>query len=107
MKIDRDLVERKVDKKIIFDRRRTTYAYRLNIANLQERETTLKLTEQLPISKNEQLKVHLTQSNPKIQPSEMGLLQWSLTLPPQSKQEIYYQFTVEHPPYFRIEGLDI
>ncbi|MFB2972983.1 mucoidy inhibitor MuiA family protein [Aerosakkonema sp. BLCC-F183] len=107
LKIDRDLVERKVDKKIIFDRRRTTYAYRLNIANLQERETTLKLTEQLPISKNEQLKVHLTQSNPKIQPSEMGLLQWSLTLPPQSKQEIYYQFTVEHPPYFRIEGLDI
>ncbi|MBD3560792.1 mucoidy inhibitor MuiA family protein, partial [Planktothrix sp. FACHB-1355] len=107
LKIDRDLVERKVDKKIIFDRRRTTYAYRLNIANLQERETTLKLTEQLPVSRNEQVKVHLTQSNPKIQPGEMGLLQWSLTLPPQSKQEIYYQFTVEHPPSLSISGLDI
>lgn len=107
LKIDRDLVERKVDKKIIFDRRRTTYGYRLKIANLQDQETTLKLTEQLPVSWNEQLKVHLTQTNPKIQQSEMGLLEWSLTLPPQSKQEIYYQFTVEHPPSLKVAGLDV
>ncbi|MCL1471325.1 mucoidy inhibitor MuiA family protein [Argonema antarcticum] len=107
LKIGRDLVERKVDKKIIFDRRRTTYGYRLKIANLQDQETTLKLTEQLPVSRNEQLKVHLTQTNPKIQQSEMGLLEWSLTLPPQSKQEIYYQFTVEHPPSLKVAGLDV
>ncbi|MCL1464641.1 mucoidy inhibitor MuiA family protein [Argonema galeatum] len=107
LKIERELVERKVDKKIIFDRRRTTYAYRLKIANLQEQETTLKLTEQLPVSRNEQLKVHLTQTNPKIQQGEMGLLEWSLTLPPQSKQEIYYQFTVEHSPSLTVAGLDV
>lgn len=107
LKIDRNLMERKVDKKIIFDRRRTTYAYRVKIANLQEQETTLKLTEQLPVSRNEQLKVNLTQTNPKIQQNQMGVLEWSLTLPPQSKQEIYYQFTVEHPPSFNLTNLDI
>lgn len=38
---------------------------------------------------------------------EMGMLEWSLTLPPDSKQEVYYQFRVEHPPELTVVGLDI
>ncbi|AFY50797.1 hypothetical protein Nos7524_5072 [Nostoc sp. PCC 7524] len=107
LKIERNLVERQVDKKLIGNQRRTTYAYRLIITNLLNQETYLKLTEQLPVSRNEQIKVRLLRSNPQIQLGEMSILEWNLTIPPQEKQEIYYQFTVEHSPELIITGLDI
>jgi uncharacterized protein (TIGR02231 family) len=107
LKIERDLVERQVDKKLMSSQRRTTYAYRLIITNLLNQETHLILTEQLPVSRNEQIKVRLTRTNPQIQLEEMGILEWDLTLLAEEKREIYYQFTVEHPPELTVIGLDI
>lgn len=107
LKIERDLVERLVDKRLVSNQRRITYSYRLFITNLLEKEVNLKLTEQLPVSRNEQIKVRLSRSNPQIQLSEMGILEWQLTLPPQERREISYQFIVEHPPELMVVGLDI
>ncbi len=107
LKIERDLVEHLVDKRLISNQRRITYSYRLIITNLLDKEVNLKLTEQLPVSRNEQIKVRLSRSNPQIQLGEMGILEWHLTLPPQERREIYYQFNVEHPPDLMVVGLDI
>ncbi|MBD0300713.1 MAG: mucoidy inhibitor MuiA family protein, partial [Tolypothrix sp. T3-bin4] len=94
LKIERDLVERLVDKRLISNQRRTTYSYRLLITNLIDKEVNLEVTEQLPISRNEQIKVRLSRSNPQIQLCEIGILEWHLTLPPQVRREIYYLFNV-------------
>ncbi|NEU71291.1 mucoidy inhibitor MuiA family protein [Hassallia byssoidea VB512170] len=107
LKIVRELVERQVDKKLIGNQRRITYSYRLIITNLLNSEVNLKLTEQLPVSRNEQIKVRLIRSNPQIQLGEMGILEWLLTLAPEERREVYYQFTVEHPPELTVVGLDI
>ncbi len=107
LKIERELVERQVDKKLIGNQRRTTYAYRLILTNLQQVPAKLTLKEQLPVSRKEQIKVRLAQTNPKIIAGEMGLLEWIISLPPQAKQELYYQFVVEHPPELTVIGLDI
>jgi uncharacterized protein (TIGR02231 family) len=107
LKIERELVERQVDKKLIGNQRRTTYGYRLVITNLQDKEVSLKLTEQLPVSRNEQIKVRLNRSNPQIQLGEMGILEWVLVIPAQERREIYYQFTVEHGSELTVIGLDI
>jgi uncharacterized protein (TIGR02231 family) len=107
LKIERDLVERQVDKKLIGNNRRISYGYRIVVTNLQNQEANLKLIEQLPISRNEQIKVRLSRSNPQIQLSEMGILKWAFTLPPQAKREIYYQFIVEHPAELTVVGLDV
>jgi uncharacterized protein (TIGR02231 family) len=107
LKIERDLVERQVDQKMISHQRRTSYAYRLNVTNLQQVQVHLTLKEQLPVSRNEQIKVRSTLTNPKIVLGEMGLLEWEISLPPQGKQELYYQFVVEHPPELTVIGLDI
>jgi hypothetical protein len=74
---------------------------------LLNQEIQLKLTEQLPVSRDEQIKVRLNRINPPIQLGEMGILEWLLTIPPQAKQEVYYQFTVEHPPELTVIGLNI
>jgi uncharacterized protein (TIGR02231 family) len=107
VKIERDLVERQVDKKLMSNQRRVTYAYRIIVTNLLNQAANLKLTEQLPVSRNEQIKVRLIRSNPQIQLGEMGILEWDLVLGAQEQQEIYYQFTVEHPPEITVLGLDI
>ncbi|MBW4620609.1 MAG: mucoidy inhibitor MuiA family protein [Cyanosarcina radialis HA8281-LM2] len=107
IKIDRDLVERQVDKKLLGGQRRTTYGYRLIITNLGDRTVNLKAIEQLPVSRNEQIKVRLIRLHPQITLGEMGMLEWSLILAPHSKQEIYYQFAIEHSPELNLVGLDI
>lgn len=107
IKIERDLVERTVDKKLIGQQRRLTYAYRMLFTNLGNRIAELELTEQLPVSRNEQIKVRLNRSNPQIQLGEMGVLEWLLQLQPQARQEVYYQFVVEYPPQLQVHGLDI
>ena len=107
LKIERELVERQVDKKLIGQQRRMSYAYRLNVTNLHQVHVHLTLKEQLPVSRHEQIKVRLTLTNPKIVAGEMGLLEWIMSLPPQAKQELYYQFVVEHPPELTVIGLDI
>jgi uncharacterized protein (TIGR02231 family) len=107
LKIERELVERQVDKKLIGNQRRTSYAYRLMVTNLKQVQANLTLKEQLPVSRHEQIKVRLTLANPKIVAGEMGLLEWEISLPPQAKQELYYQFVVEHPLELKVTGLDI
>ncbi len=107
IKIERDLVERQVDKKLIGSNRKITYAYRLILTNLLSQEANLKLSEQIPKSKHEQIKIYLNRCNPQIQLGEMGILEWELRMAPQSKQELYYQFIIEYPPNLDIVGLNI
>lgn len=107
VKIERNLVERQVDKKLIGNQRQTTYAYRLVVTNLHDHFANVTLTEQLPMSRTDYIKVRLTRCEPQITVSEMGALTWVLTLPPHTQQELYYQFTVEHSPELLVVGLDI
>jgi uncharacterized protein (TIGR02231 family) len=107
LKIQRELVERQIDQSLSGNQRRVIYAYRLVITNLRECEAKLRVTEQLPISRHEQVKVYLELSSPEIESGEMGLLVWAIAIPPLSKQEVYYQFVVEHPPELTVVGLDI
>jgi uncharacterized protein (TIGR02231 family) len=109
LKVERELAEREVE--LMGNYRRTTYDYRLVVTNLRDRATTIRLIEQLPVSRNEQIKVHLKSTNPPIGLGKMGQLEWLLALPRQSrgkhKRELYYQFTVEHPADLTVVSLDI
>ncbi len=107
IKIDRELTERQVDKKFLGGNRQITYSYRLMITNLLSTAAHLELIEQIPHSRNEQIKVKLTKTNPPISLGEMGRLVWSLDLPADGKLNIDYQFTIEHGERTQITGLDI
>jgi uncharacterized protein (TIGR02231 family) len=107
IKLERDLVERQVNKKLFGDRRRVVYAYRLKITNLLADNILLNLTEQLPVSKSEKIKVIIERINPKIEPQDLGILEWTVSLASQEEAEIYYQFAVEYLSNLTINGLDI
>jgi uncharacterized protein (TIGR02231 family) len=105
VKIERNLVEHQTEKTMISNKKKITYAYRLSITNLGDEEKSLTLIEQLPVSRHEQLKVSLNQFSPKTEQKEMGILEWNLTLAPNAKREIYYQFALEYPPDHNVLGL--
>jgi uncharacterized protein (TIGR02231 family) len=102
--IDRELVERQVDKKFLGSNRRITCAYRLNIQNLRSIKVKLNLTEQIPHSLNEKIKVRLIKSEPTIAPRELGQIEWDLEFAANESRIIYYQFVVEHPEDVQLSG---
>jgi uncharacterized protein (TIGR02231 family) len=107
IKIDRELIERQVDKKFIGGNRRITCAYRLTIANLLATASQIQIDDQIPHSRNEQIKVKVTKVKPQIQPGELGRLSWEMDLPAKGTTEISYQFSIEHPENIQVIGLDI
>lgn len=107
IQIERDLIERQVDKKLIGGQRRITFAYKVTVTNLKDTAVNLIVKEQIPVSRNEKLKVKLIQTQPKIEPQSLGILEWNLTLNPQTQKEISYQFVIEHPPEENVVGLNI
>jgi uncharacterized protein (TIGR02231 family) len=105
--VDRELVERQVDKKFLGSNRRIVCAYRLKIQNLQSTISQTQLSEQIPHSRNEKIKVKLLKTEPTTQLGNLGLLEWQIPLAVQQTREIYYQFSIEYPEDLSIEGFDI
>ncbi len=107
IKIERELTERQVDKTFLAGNRRITYAYRLTLTNLLSLPAHLQLSDSIPHSRTEQIKVKLMKILPQIQPGELGRLVWDLDLPASKKTEIVYQFSIEHPDGIVVNGLDV
>jgi uncharacterized protein (TIGR02231 family) len=107
IKIDRELSERQVDKTFLAGNRRITYAYRLSVTNLLNIVTRIQISDLIPHSRTEQIKVKLMKINPQIQPGELGRLVWELDLPANKKTEITYQFSIEHPEGLQVQGLGV
>lgn len=109
LKIEQDLVERDIE--IIGNYRRTTFGYKLTVFNLKAEKIKLRLIVQLPVSRDEKVKVRLISTNPEIHLGEMGQLEWLLNLRAkgkrQFKREVYYQFSIEHSTEITVESLDI
>ncbi|MBE9226922.1 mucoidy inhibitor MuiA family protein [Phormidium sp. LEGE 05292] len=109
LKIEQDLVERNIE--IIGNYRRTTYGYKITVLNLKAKKIKLKLIVQLPVSRDEKVKVRLISANPEIHLGEMGQLEWLLNLRAKGKRqfklEVYYQFSIEHSTEITVENLDI
>jgi uncharacterized protein (TIGR02231 family) len=105
IQVERELTERQVSKKLMGGQRLVTYGYRVKLTNLLEEPVELKLSEQLPVSKSEKIKVRLSQVTPKIEAGELGLLEWQLSLGGGEQQTVSYQFVVEHPVDLSVTGL--
>jgi uncharacterized protein (TIGR02231 family) len=105
--INRELVEQQVDKKFLGSDRRITCAYRIEIQNLLTSTINLRLTEQIPHSLSEKIKVKLVKSDPAVGLGELGLLEWSLQLTANQSRTVYYQFSIEHPQDIRLSGFRV
>jgi uncharacterized protein (TIGR02231 family) len=106
VKVERKLVTREVDKKLLGDRRRLRYAYQIEIKNLRDCTERIIVQDQLPVSSHEDVKVRPEEILPKPdKQTDLGLLEWQLTLSPGQEIKLVFGFTVEHPRNLTITGL--
>lgn len=106
IKVARELKRRDVDKKFIGDRRRLRYAYEIELANWLPAPAKITLHDQIPVSRNEQIKVKLESAEPKpAEETELGLLKWELTLASREERTLRFDFSVEHPRDMQVTGL--
>jgi uncharacterized protein (TIGR02231 family) len=104
--VTRELVESRVDKKFLGNNRRLLYGYKIEVENLRSDAEKITVRDQVPVSQHEGIKVRAGRIEP--QPKErtdLGLIEWELSLKPKEKRELHLAFTVEHPRDMEIVGL--
>ena len=106
VKIERELVKRQVNKKVLQERKLNLYAYKIKILNNTNTVKKAEVLDKIPVSKHEEIKVKLDESRP--QPTstdELNRLTWSVDLTPYETKTILYEFSVDSPKDLIIRGL--
>lgn len=99
VKVKRTELADKRKKSMLGIKAKREYAYRIELENYSGAEAKVTVFDQIPVSKNSDIKVDLVSADPKPESNDLGELQWNLTLPHSQKQAIEFGFTVEHPAH--------
>jgi uncharacterized protein (TIGR02231 family) len=113
VKVKRELLEKKVDETLIAGipsrTKKTTFKYKLTVENYKSKKIKVKLFEAIPVSEDDRIKIKINEISLKPNKEDWedrkGIWLWELELDTQQKQEIFYNFTVEHPRDMLVEGL--
>jgi uncharacterized protein (TIGR02231 family) len=104
--IERELVKRDVDKRLLRDNRQLRYGYEIKMKNLLPEAVKIELQDQIPVSRHEQIKIKLDKVEPEpAEKSDLNIMEWKLSLASDSEQVVRYEYTVEHPRSLRVAGL--
>lgn len=107
LRVERELKRRDEDKKLLGGRRRLRYGYEIEVENLLPERTSLRLQDQIPVARHEEVKVRLESADPKPdEHTELNQLTWELRLAPQEKRSVRFDFSVEAPVEMRLIGLE-
>jgi len=105
LRVERELTLREVDKNLLGDKRRLRYGYTLTLDNLRGAPQTVTVRDQLPVPRDEQIKVRLDGADPRpTTHDDLNLLEWKLEAGP-GKTTVKFEFTVEHPRTMEVLGL--
>jgi uncharacterized protein (TIGR02231 family) len=106
IKVERELKRREVDKRALSGRRSQVFGYAINLDSRMPNQVNLTLYDQLPIPRNEDIRVRLDLSDPKpTSQTELNQLIWELSLEPKEKYTVRFDFSVDSPQSMKIIGL--
>lgn len=106
VRVERKLTTHEVDKRLLGNRRRMQFGYRITLENLLPHAIRITARDQIPVSRHEDIKVQLSRSNPlPTEEAELGILKWELTLAAREKRDIEFEFVIESPKEMTLVGL--
>jgi uncharacterized protein (TIGR02231 family) len=106
LKVVREMKRREVDKKLIGGKKRLSFGYEIRIENLLPARVQLRLQDQIPVARQEEIKVRLESATPTpSEQTELNLLNWELTIEPNEKRTVRFDFSVECPQGMDLAGL--
>jgi uncharacterized protein (TIGR02231 family) len=106
IKVKRTELIDKRKKKLLGIRTRKDYGYKIEIESYKKKRVKIAIYDQLPVSKNADIKSELSSSSPK--PSEvkdLGILKWDFELSPKEKKTLEFEFFVEYPSDKSVSGI--
>ena len=104
--VERELVRRDVDKKLLRDQRQIRYGYKIELENLLPFSAEISVEDQIPVSKHEEIKVKLDSANPQpAETSDLNIMKWQLRLDSGTKRTINYEFSIQHPRSIELQGI--
>jgi hypothetical protein len=78
--------------------RRTDVSYRITVVNHTPRLAKIAVQDQLPVSRHESVVIRdVTTSPAPDERTDLGVLTWTVQLPPGARKEITFSFRLEHP----------
>ncbi|MGK9476210.1 mucoidy inhibitor MuiA family protein [Melioribacter sp. OK-6-Me] len=81
------------------------FKYELSLSNKKQVPVEVILQDNIPVSKNEDIKVELIESGGASFNASTGMLEWKVKLDPEETKTISYTFTVQYPGDRIIPGL--
>ncbi len=104
--VERELVKRDVDKRLLRDNRQLKVGYAIKLKNLLPQTIDVVVEDQLPVSRHEQIRVKLDFVKPEpAEKSDLNMLEWHLSLAPDQEGQIEFSYQVEHPRDMQVTGL--
>ncbi|MGV9204537.1 MAG: mucoidy inhibitor MuiA family protein [Promethearchaeia archaeon] len=102
LKVDKKLIDRSQDKKLLKNNIRKYYEYKITIENLNEVTEPLTLYDKIPHSDSEKISVELEEIDLEPDKIELGVLKWKIDLKEKKKLIIKYKFHVEYKKGIKI-----
>ena len=79
-------------------RKRMLVSFLVTAENLAEDPVTFQLTDRVPVSETEDIRVTGVRIQPEVKPDAKGLLKWEVALPAKEKKEFRIEYTLDYPP---------
>jgi len=108
IKVEKKLLKKFTEYSGVFSKdTQINYEYEISIVSSKDKEIGLNISDNSPVSRNEQIKVALEAPQKKeANISDDGIISWDLRLKPNEKKTLKIKFRVEHPKDLRITGLE-
>ncbi|MBN8219085.1 MAG: mucoidy inhibitor MuiA family protein [Spirochaetes bacterium] len=97
IKLSRVLDKKRSELKRSGARTRVQASFLVTVENLGEAARTVQLTERIPVSENDEVKVSGVKIAPDLKPDAKGLLRWDLALPGRQTREFRIEYAIEYP----------
>jgi uncharacterized protein (TIGR02231 family) len=77
---------------------RTTYTYTMTVKNTRQTPVSITLKDQIPLSRDEAVRVDLIEASPKAVPDKEGIISWGLDIKPGAEAKAVLSFSITGMP---------
>ncbi|MBV8326437.1 DUF4139 domain-containing protein [Chryseobacterium sp.] len=104
--VRKEIINDKASEKLFSSYQEKTYTYDLIVRNNKKEAITIDIKDQIPLSKDESVKVELLQSDNAELDKEKGFLTWNVKISPSETKKIRVSYKVRYPKDFSISNLN-
>lgn len=105
VQVQREKIQDLTDRKVIGSTEKQTFGFETTVKNNKTSEVTLVLEDQVPVSRNKDIKVEMIEQSGGNWDENTGKIVWSLTLKPGETRQIKLQFELKYPKNKPISGI--